>query len=220
MIVSHHHKFIFIAIPKTATHTVRSVLRPQLKPHDWEQCILFEEKRCPVEAIANIKHGHISCQQLRPYILPALWQQYTKFCVVRNPYSRFLSLCSFLGRSSAEMQRDPIGYMKRCIQSSEFRQRILARPQVEFICGENGRILVDEICQYETLQEDLYSIIDKLCLSKPSSFPQHNVSPKHLTIRQIDRELSELIKDIYYLDFRLFDYSTQIHGRIEVCANV
>ena len=34
MIISHKHRFIFVAVPKTATHAVRKALRPHLG-RDW-----------------------------------------------------------------------------------------------------------------------------------------------------------------------------------------
>lgn len=210
MIVSHQHKFVFVAIPKTATHAVRAVLRPQLGRFDWEQCGLFEERSFPIDGLAQIRHGHISCRQLRPFLLPALWQQYVKFCFVRNPYSRFISLCTFLSRDSEQMQHDPIGRMKQLIQDPAFRQRILARPQAEFVCDEHGGLLVDVIGRFETIQRDLDRIIDSLALHK-QPLPQRNVSPYRFPLERLDDELVELIQTYYQVDFKLFNYSTQLN---------
>jgi hypothetical protein len=66
MIVSHQHRFIFAAIPKTGTHSVRQALREQLGPDDIEQVGLFVDKRFPYPARAQIRHGHLSLEQVRP----------------------------------------------------------------------------------------------------------------------------------------------------------
>ena len=195
MIVSHQHKFIFVAIPKTATHAVRAGLRPSLGRFVWEECIFFEKISFPIKSLAQLQHGHITCQQLRPYLLPTLWQQYVKFCFVRNPYSRFISLCTFLSRDSEQMLRDPIGRMKQLIQSPAFRQRILARPQAEFVCDEDGALLVDVIGRFETLQRDLDRIIDSLGLDK-QPLPQRNVSQYTFPLERLDDELVELIQEL------------------------
>jgi hypothetical protein len=47
MIVSHSHRFIFAAVPKTGTHAVRQALREQLGDDDIEQVGLFFDKRFP-----------------------------------------------------------------------------------------------------------------------------------------------------------------------------
>ena len=59
MIISHKHRYIFFAIPKTGTHSVRQALRAHLGPDDLEQVGLFEQKRFPFPEFANIRHGHI-----------------------------------------------------------------------------------------------------------------------------------------------------------------
>jgi len=76
MIISFQHQFVFVAIPKTATHSVRVALRPHLGPHDWEQCHLFEKKAFPIHAIAQIRHGHIRCSDIQPFSLSGMWDNY------------------------------------------------------------------------------------------------------------------------------------------------
>ena len=58
MIVSHEHRFIFAAVPKTGTHSIREALRPQLGPDDVEQARLIVEKRFPWQLVERIGvHG-------------------------------------------------------------------------------------------------------------------------------------------------------------------
>jgi len=47
LIISHRRRFIFFAVPKTGTHSVRRALRALLGPEDLEQVGLFERKRFP-----------------------------------------------------------------------------------------------------------------------------------------------------------------------------
>ena len=48
MIVSFLHRFIFVAVPKTGTDSVRQALRPHLGPEDMEQARLLVEKQFPM----------------------------------------------------------------------------------------------------------------------------------------------------------------------------
>ena len=45
MIISHEHRFVFTAIPKTGTHSVRQALREHMSEADLEQVGLFVNKR-------------------------------------------------------------------------------------------------------------------------------------------------------------------------------
>ena len=95
MIISHRHKFIFFAVPKTATHTIREALRHHKDEDDWEQQVLYGEQALPIPEIARLKHGHISAEQIRPHLDDAIWNEYFKFAFVRNPFDRFVSTCFF-----------------------------------------------------------------------------------------------------------------------------
>ena len=98
MIISHQHRYIFFAIPKTGTHSVRQALRAHMGPQDLEQVGLFEQKRFPFPEFADIRHGHISTRQIRPVLGDEIFAAYTKFAFVRNPFDRFVSYCAFMSR--------------------------------------------------------------------------------------------------------------------------
>ena len=107
MIISGLHKFIFVAIPKTGTHAVRQALRVHLGPQDQEQVGLFVQRKFSIPALAQIGHGHISLEQLRPHLKPEAWNSFFKFAFVRNPFDRFVSYCAFVTREGDAFQRDP-----------------------------------------------------------------------------------------------------------------
>ena len=73
MIISSLHKFIFVAIPKTGTHSVRQALARTHGPDDIEQVGLFVNKRFPIAELARAQHGHLGLQQVRPYLRPEEW---------------------------------------------------------------------------------------------------------------------------------------------------
>ncbi|MDJ0707500.1 MAG: sulfotransferase family 2 domain-containing protein, partial [Leptolyngbyaceae cyanobacterium MO_188.B28] len=150
MIISFQRKFIFVAIPKTAGHAIRRGLRPALDKNDWEQCGLFERKCFPVKSLASIGHGHITCQQIQPYLLTGMWETYFTFCFVRNPYDRFVSFCFFYNRENSHMQKNPLDLMKRTFQNSQIKQQILFRPQHEFVTDSSGQLIVDYVGRFET----------------------------------------------------------------------
>ena len=205
MIVSFRHRFIFIAIPKTATHAFRAALRPHLGPRDWEQCVLFEQNLFPVEALARVGHGHITCRQIRPFLLPGFWDTSFRFCTVRNPYDRFVSYCRFVNRANQRMQHEPLETMKQIIRDKQAGEHILFRPQCEFVTDEEGRLLVEYVCRFEALQEHFDHICQRIHL-QASQLPQINVSSQARYRSSYDQELQELVYEVYQEDFALFDY--------------
>lgn len=205
MIISFRHRFIFTAIPKTATHAFRVALRPQLAPNDWEQCVLFEKKYFPVQALAEIGHGHLSLSEIKPFILPQMFENFFKFCVVRNPFDRFVSFCRFINRDNELMQKDSLETMKRIISDKSIHSEILFRPQFEFVTDVNENLLVDDICRFENLQNDF----DEVC--KKLNFPQTNLEKINSTDSTkyrnfYDEELTQMVREFYRKDFEIFDY--------------
>ena len=76
MIISHQHRFIFAAVPRTGTHSVRQALREHMSEADIEQVGLFVNKRFPYEELAAIRHGHLSLAQVRPHVGEEIFDAY------------------------------------------------------------------------------------------------------------------------------------------------
>ena len=205
MIISFRHKFIFIAIPKTATHAFRNALRPHLAANDWEQCVLFEKRFFPIKPLAEIGHGHITWSEVKPFLLPPMRGNYLKFCTVRNPFERFVSYCRFINRDNEKMKTDAIGTMKRIIADENNHGKILFRPQFEFVTDDDGKLIADFVCRYENLQNDFDTVCGKLNLPT-TKVEKINVSGSETNRADFDEELKEMVREFYRKDFEIFRY--------------
>lgn len=205
MILSHKHRFIFFAIPKTATHALRQALTPHMGPDDWQQQVLFGKQFSPIPEIAAIKHGHISVRQLQASVTPEIWDSYLKFGFVRNPFDRFISTCFFLNRNNPAFKASAVPFMKRALTVPRFQQRILVTPQADLLGSDNGQIGIDVVGRYETLQSSYDEICDKIGIPS-TELLKKNQSQHEGYSDYYDDELRELVAAFYAKDFDMFSY--------------
>lgn len=206
MIVSHAHRFIFAAIPKTGTHSVRRALREQLGPEDIEQVGLFVDKRFPWPELAQLRHGHLGLAQVRPFLGEEVFARYFKFAFVRNPFDRFVSYCAFVTRETDEFQRDPRGVMRRILFDLRPMQHILFQPQHTFLVDESGTLLTNAIGRVEQMQESYDAICARIGIPA-QPLEQVNSSRRGSYRDYYDPALVEGVAQLYQRDLDLFGYA-------------
>jgi len=207
MIVSHRHRFIFAAVPKTGTHSVRQALREHLSDADVEQVGLFVSKRFPWADLAAIRHGHLSLQQVRPYLGEAAFSRYFKFAFVRNPFDRFVSYCAFMTRDGDAFQKQPQDVMRHFLFREPPEQHILFQPQSALLVGEDGKaLLTDRV----GLVEDMQGSYDAICaqIGIPSRPLDRVNGSQHGDYRHYyDQGLIDGVSARYAQDLDLFGYT-------------
>ena len=204
MIISHQHRFIFVAVPKTGTHSVREVLRPRLGPEDEEQARLFVDKKFSDPVLASLGHGHISLSQLRAHMDRGLFDTYLKFAFVRNPFARFVSYCAFVSSKSGAFERDPKAVMHQTLAAPP-RGHIIFQPQHQFLADSSGTLLTDFVGRVENMQHDFDTICQRLGI--PSSGLGHKNSSQHGDYRSYyDQELIDGVGKFFARDLELFGY--------------
>jgi hypothetical protein len=205
MIMSRQHRYLFFAIPKTGTHSVRQALRLHLGEQDLEQVGLFVQKRFPFPEFAGIRHGHISARQIQPVIGAADFDGYFKFAFVRNPYDRFVSFCAFITRDSDDFRKQPRAVMKHIVANPELLAHLLCRPQHEFIVDDSGHVAIDYVGRNENMQASYDVITARLGL--PRTVLAHANRSEHRPWQEYyDAELIDGVGSIYRRDLELFGY--------------
>lgn len=205
MIVSHQHKFIFVANPKVASQTIRHILRVSLAESDWEQCGLYEKRRFPIPHLSVLGHGHLTLTQLKPFLSDDQWNNYYKFMFVREPLDRFLSACFYMNKSLIN-QPNPEGDLLEMLGSAQTRSHIHFKPQREFV-SIDGRIDADFIGRYENLLGDLEEVFKTIGLKQP-------VHLEHMNRSHRNREFSpspilrQAVERVFMGDYQAFDYQS------------
>lgn len=205
MIVSHTHKFVFAAVPKTGTHSVRQALRDHLGQEDAEQVGLFVNKRFPWQELAEIKHGHLSLQQLRPHLGEDDFNTYFKFAFVRNPYDRFVSYCAFMTRDTPHFKTAPQNVMRYFLFEAPREDHILFRPQNELLVNDEGRLLTDYVGRVEEMQASYDTICERIGIPS-ATLGKVNSSERGDYRSYYTDELRAGVEARYGKDIELFGY--------------
>lgn len=207
MIVSHRHRFIFAAVPKTGTHAVRQALREHLGEEDVEQVGLFVNKRFPWEDLAAIRHGHLALTQVRPHLGEDAFGGYFKFAFVRNPFDRFVSYCAFMLRDGEVFQQRSRDVMRHFLFEDPPERHILFQPQASLLVGEDGEtLLTDGIGRVEDMQGSYDAICARIGIpSRP--LDRVNGSRRGDYRRYYDQVLIDGVAARYGQDLDLFGYT-------------
>lgn len=207
MIVSHRHRFIFVAVPKTGTHAVRRALREHLGEGDLEQVGLFVDKRFPWDELAAIRHGHLSLRQVRPYVGENACAAYFKFAFVRNPFDRFVSYCAFMLRETDIFRQRPQQAMRHFLFERPPEGHILFQPQARLLVDDDGAtLLTDCIGRVEDMQQSYDAICARIGIV-PHQLSRVNASAHGDYRRYYDQTLIDAVAERYAQDLDLFGYS-------------
>ncbi|MCK5525337.1 MAG: sulfotransferase family 2 domain-containing protein [Thiomargarita sp.] len=210
MIISNKHQFVFVAIPKTATHAIRFALRQHLdEKTDWEQVGLFVKKSLPFESLAKLGNGHIKCTEIQPFLEQNTWNNYFKFTIVRNPYDRFISYCFFMNREDITFKKYALERMKKIIVNKKVHQNLWFIPQYHFITDNNGELMVDFVGKYENLVNAHQHICTKIGIPS-EQLPRINRSIHNNYAEYYDDELRQAVFEFYQPDFDLLGYGNEI----------
>jgi Sulfotransferase family len=205
MIVSHRHRFIFVAVPKTGTHSIRQALRGHLGPDDMEQARLFVEKQFPIPELAQLGHGHLSFEQVRPFLGEEVFQNYLKFAFVRNPFDRFISYCAFATSREGTFERDPKMVMRHFLFVSPPHNHIIFRPQHSFLAGPDGALQTDMLGKVEDMQPCYDAVCARIGI-QPEPLDHANRSRRNDYRDYYDQETIDGVAKLYARDLELFGY--------------
>ncbi len=182
MLISHTYKFIFVHIQKTGGSSIEYVLR-QFDPTALRE---IPHERDPQNWL---KGRHVFARQIRDYVGLKVWNSYFKFAFVRNPWDRLVSWYNMI-KLRGDKKITPNNFwryvlahshnfetfIKNCpsiITQLDGDKRSTAFNQVDYICDEKGRIIVDYIGRYELFPLIILGSLNWLSMARQDSlFPK------------------------------------------------
>ncbi|MCP4747062.1 MAG: sulfotransferase family protein [Desulfobacteraceae bacterium] len=169
--VNFEKQCIFIAVPKTGTTSVRSQLKQQGAPlignphlnivqvrdslyvYFLKQA-LGQNKSFPSESISSDADLRSKAKEV--------FYSFFKFSAVRNPWARTVSLYS---RREGVKTRDKISFEEFCknhfYASDTCYHPTLHQNQLDWLCDENGRCIVDYVYRLEDFDQAINEITER-----------------------------------------------------------
>lgn len=210
VLVSHRHKFIYIKNAKVAGTSIEAYFEPYCLdpdvPYEVTESRETSVTNHGIVASRGMGHGasktchaHLSAAELRG-LVPAVFDSYFKFAVVRNPFDMMVSRYYF------RRQRDPTNDIS-------FREYCLAWNEDDNYnrISISGRPAMNYIMRYEHLQEDLETVCKHLGIPyNPERLPsfKSQYRPANDDYRKhYDRETRAHVERVFARELKAFGYS-------------
>lgn len=227
MILSHEHKFIYIKTMRTGSSSVEIALAQACGPDDvitparadlqamrgargaqnyrlshplvpkrpWIKRLLRRPERYYHPSVGF--YEHMPGWRIRAYVGEEIWNSYFKFSFERNPWDRQVSWFHYkaLRKGKAATFEEFLGH-----------KRIAYIPSFD-LYSENGKVNVDFMGRYETLEDDFRRVLDRLCLTGQVTLPRANSTSRQATYQEYyTPETRDIVSEWYKREIEYFGY--------------
>ena len=217
MRISHRYSFVFLSNPRSASRSVREVLDEYSDIKSVHSSTA--SKRSPI-------YHHMPAREAKQVFDEKEWDwfAYHRFCTVRNPYARMVSLYHhYLEMRTRITTPDmaPTTKIKAFVKYKILPRysfsgyvlrpdkiRKIAMPLDQFIFDQDGTCLVDDIIMYETLAQDLPRYLQGIGIDlDPRRIPRIGTSSIRSYKAFYDETTRSFVRDLYQYEIDRFGYS-------------
>lgn len=222
--ISHTRRIIFVHIPKAAGTSIETVLGhlDGHDLHDGQDHRTLRQLQFPHGGVAqfgsldNLREcAKGTLHTLRRHANPkndlrvsaTQFAAYYKFAVVRNPWDRAYSWYKNVLRDELHGRR--LGAAPE-VSFRDFLNAYagidLLRPQLHWLVNFHGRVGIDQVCRFETLQADFDEVCRKANIA-PTALPHALRSEGGSYIDAYDDATARLVADRFREEIELFGYA-------------
>ncbi len=165
-----------------------------------------------VEHALGLPVDHRTAQEWRRDLGPRAWDRRFRFTVVRNPWDRAVSHYHYrVLTDQTGLGADPVGFGEwahRVYGDQDERyydQPKVFMPQVDWVSDEDGALMVDRVCRFERLREDVAEVGQEI--GRPIDLPHVKASKRGPYQSYYDDELREVVGEWFRRDVEAFGYS-------------
>lgn len=198
--ISHKYKFVFVHIPKTAGTTICS---------SWEGSLL--KHICRDDGFLGGTHK--SAMQLQA-MYPHEFKHYFKFCVIRNPYDRFVSKYFFKQLNPRDdfdldwTDKESEGLLPQVYWITDRSQIKNEKDPYDRPDTRWGRIIINHMIRYENINSELPELLSDLGIKDTK-----NVIPHFRQTRMVGdykkyytKKMKGIVKYMYREDLKRLNY--------------
>ena len=202
--ISHDREFIWVAIPRTgSTSGGRLLLGDRIGQEKANRLMRVSAGNANVP-----KKFYMTMLEARALLTPGQFNSYFKFTIVRNPWTRLLSMYTWavVTRNKGKMPfKDWVkgyeeGKGKVYHPEKKFREQ-----QIHWIADSDKRILVDFVGKFENLAGSWREICGRLAI--PFDLPRLKVSNGHQHYTSYyDKETRDIVHELFKDDIEMLGY--------------
>ena len=178
-------------------------------------------------------HKHSTATEVRSLMSADLWESYYKFAFVRHPVDRAVSLYTYIAGKAQQRKRmrplnawyltpqgkkdDPVNWpaMRAFVATDSFSSFLRypglsnergMRPQSDFLCDPDGKIIVDFVGRFENLDVDMAKVQDTLGLPNKSLTRSNTSKENHYGTPKPSADDLDYLSNLFREDFERFGY--------------
>jgi hypothetical protein len=209
IVISKKKKLIFFHLPKNGGTSVSDLLlRNENYYYSWvilskilrrftkKDNFFFDNFQNKI----HLLRSHEPVRSIEKKISPKIFNNYFKFAIVRNPYSRFVSRYNYTKLVS---ETTPLKFSEFVRSYTELD--MITDKQYQFLLNKNGKIGVDKVFKLENINKDINEITDRTNIN-PSKFYKMNTSTHDNYKEYYDNDTKKIVENFCREDLNFFNY--------------
>ncbi|MCG8634481.1 MAG: sulfotransferase family protein [Desulfobacterales bacterium] len=173
MLISRSRKSIFIHVAKAAGMSIRKILEPHCsEPEKFKikrPAKTIDGRPNPLYDIWRYSLYHASARDVKKEVTPEVFNSCYKFAFVRNPWDWQVSMYHFILKDPTHVRYETVSamngfgeYLEWVINTPRPYPRGAAKFQKPMLTDREGRLMVDFLGRFETLERDFARVCDRL----------------------------------------------------------
>lgn len=213
--LSHKHKCIFVHIPKCGGTSIENLIWPEKSDRTTSNLWMGLE-RPNYNKYQTGGLQHLLASQIRQEVGDTTFNSYFKFAIVRNPWDKAVSQFEYMKkrkdlREFIGMSEDDT--FKKYLYLIQDTVHVQWESQHKFLLDEAHNQIVDYIGRFETFENAVNAILDKLGFRRTlfginvRKIPHSNKGQRASYKNYYDSESKKIIDKVYEYDIDLLKYS-------------